>query len=93
MTSLFLYTVVRAVPVYYEHTSDVNVPVKNINANMLCPNKDALLTSIMLCDEMRKSTHIHLCQKNKQRNRRDKVNIKCQTCLPSRGRQIGQYSS
>ena len=53
----------RAALVHYELTSDVTVPVKHVNANTLWPNKDTLLTSIILYDEMRKSTLIHLCQK------------------------------
>lgn len=93
MAGLFSEPEVGAVPVYCELTSDVTVPVKHVNVNMPCPNKDTLLTAIILYDEMRISTLIHLCQKNKQRNRWDKVNTKCQMCLPSSSRQIGQYLS
>lgn len=38
-------------------------------------------------DGPRKRVLIHLCQKNKRSNGGDKVNGKCQTCLPCWGRQ------
>lgn len=40
-------------------------------------------------DGPRKRVLIHLCQKNKWSNGGDKVNGKCQTCLPCWGRQPG----
>lgn len=53
---------VRAALVYYYELAS-NMTVKHVHLNMLWPNKDALLANIIVYDEMRKSTRIHLCQK------------------------------
>lgn len=55
MASLFQKTSSRAALAHYELISNVTVPVKHVNVNMLWPNKDTLLTSIILYDEMRKT--------------------------------------